>query len=151
MTPASHRRYEANFEGVRLFWYWSERAQADGCRAEEATAQADKELGEARVSFRWGGAQLRAIQRAADWDDANIDHIAAHGVRTDEAEDILYNAPVFLGERLVGDETRMVFVGVTNDGRHLVVSVVQGDDLIRVCTAFPASEKLIRRYEGRGR
>jgi len=35
-------------------------------RAEAAIAQADKELGEARVYFRWGAAQLDAIRRAAD-------------------------------------------------------------------------------------
>lgn len=86
-----------------------------------------------------------------DWDDANVDHIAEHGVVPDEAEDVLYNAPLLLGERLEGDEARLVFVGVTNGGRHLVVSVTQGDDWVRVCTAFPASSKLVRRYEGRKR
>ena len=50
------------------------------------------------------------------WDDANVAHIAEHEVLPEEAEDVLYNAPLFLGERRTGGEDRMVFVGVTNGG-----------------------------------
>jgi predicted DNA binding CopG/RHH family protein len=43
-----------------------ELSPAQATRATEAIAQADKELAEARLSIRWGGAQLRTVQHAAD-------------------------------------------------------------------------------------
>jgi uncharacterized DUF497 family protein len=87
-----------------------------------------------------------------DWDDANIGHVAEHGVSTADAEDALYNAPLFLGDRTTGDEIRLVYVGVTDDGKHLVVSVMAlADERTRVCTAFSASETLTRTYKGRSR
>jgi predicted DNA binding CopG/RHH family protein len=38
----------------------------EAARADAAVAQADKDIDEARVYIRWGAAQLRAVQRAAD-------------------------------------------------------------------------------------
>jgi len=68
-----------------------------------------------------------------DWDEQSLEHIARHGVRDYEAEEvILFGKPVFQKSR---DGIYVAF-GVTQEGRYLlVVFVAKGHGLIGVITA----------------
>lgn len=81
-----------------------------------------------------------------DWDQANIDHIAKHGITPDEAEQVVHNDPVDLTLQLRDGEERTPQVGETNAGRILVVITTWRGRLIRVVTAFPANVALRRLY-----
>ncbi len=72
-----------------------------------------------------------------DWDDANILHLAEHGVMPEEAEEVI------LGETLESDfensdggEDRWSYVGETSRGRVLQVVITIRGERIRVVTAF---------------
>jgi uncharacterized protein len=82
-----------------------------------------------------------------DWDNANIDHIAGHGVSPTEAEDAILD-PDRIGApaRSTPTEKRRGIVGATEQGRILFVSYTFRDGAFRVVTAFDASEPLRRRY-----
>ena len=81
-----------------------------------------------------------------DWDDANIAHIAAHGVSPSEAEEVIANQPLDLDYELREGEMRLRQVGRTAAGRILtVVSTFRGD-LTRVVAAYPASKFLRTLY-----
>lgn len=77
-----------------------------------------------------------------DWDDANIAHIARHGVTPAEVEKVLAGASIALetGERR-GEERHME-LGETARGRLLVVVWTWRLGTVRVVTAFPAKRKL---------
>jgi uncharacterized DUF497 family protein len=83
---------------------------------------------------------------AFDWDDANTEHIARHGVSRDEAEQVIENEPIDLFLETVDQEERFTSVGHTNKGRFLVVVTIVRATRIRVVTAFPASERLTNLY-----
>ena len=82
-----------------------------------------------------------------EWDDANEEHIAEHGIMPDEAEEALsdahrknqpaYNTPT---------ERRRGVLGATEDGRILVVIYTYRRGAIRVVTARDANEAERRRY-----
>ncbi len=82
-----------------------------------------------------------------DWDDANADHIARHGVTPEEVEEALndrhrmsstaYNAP---------DERRSAVIGATLDGRILFIVFTRRRGTTRVVTAWDANYKECRRY-----
>lgn len=83
-----------------------------------------------------------------DWDDANQEHIALHGIEPEDIDDAFadrhrkganaYNVP---GER------RHAIVGSTEDGRLLYVVFTRRAGAIRVVTARDASAQERRRYE----
>lgn len=86
-----------------------------------------------------------------DWDDENRAHVGAHGVTPEEAEQVFENDPFDLEFQTVGDEERVLQVGVTNLGRFLLVASTWRDERLRVVTAFPASpgfQKLYLREKG---
>ena len=56
-----------------------------------------------------------------DWDDANRSHIAQHGIKPDEAEQVISNRPVDTKVQFRGGEERYLQVGETDAGRILVV------------------------------
>jgi uncharacterized protein len=86
-----------------------------------------------------------------DWDDANVEHIALHGLEPEDVEEAYldprrvpaeaYNTPT---------ERRRAFVGVTDAGRLLRVVYTLRRGMIRVVSAFDAPPQDRRRY-GRGR
>lgn len=82
-----------------------------------------------------------------DWDDANIDQVAVHGVTPTESEDAILD-PDRIGApaRSTATEKRRGIVGATEQGRILFVSYTFRDGAFRVVTAFDASEPLRRRY-----
>ncbi len=81
-----------------------------------------------------------------DWDRANIEHIAKHGVTPAEAEQVVLNDPVDLTLQLRDGEERTPQIGETNAGRILVVITMWRNELIRVVTAFPAKSALRKFY-----
>jgi uncharacterized protein len=81
-----------------------------------------------------------------DWNEANIRHIAEHGISPSEAEQVVLNNPLDLQFQLRNGEERIAQVGETDAGRILVVITTMRDDLIRVVTAFPAKERIRNVY-----
>ena len=81
-----------------------------------------------------------------DWDEANLAHIAGHGVTREEVEDAMSIAPIDLMRQYYEDEDRFVQLGVTSAVRVLVVITTWRGDLIRVVPAYPAPALLQRQY-----
>ena len=81
-----------------------------------------------------------------DWDDGNIAHIARHGVRCDEAEQVIENDPLDIELQLVNREQRTLHLGETSLGRVLYVVATMRKEKIRVISAFPADRKGRRFY-----
>ena len=78
---------------------------------------------------------------AFDWDAANTAHVARHGVRPDEAEQVLSGASLPLEAEERSGEERHAELGETASGRVLVVVWTRRRRRIRVVTAFPANRK----------
>lgn len=76
------------------------------------------------------------------WSDANINHIAKHGVTPDEAEQVILNDPIDLKFQHRSQEERFSQIGETDQGRILVVVSTWRMGLFRVVTAFPAKKRL---------
>ena len=71
-----------------------------------------------------------------DWDDANVTHIAEHDVAPEEAEEVILGDPLDVGFDLVDGEERWSYVGETNDGRILWITITLRGNRMRVVTAF---------------
>jgi len=76
-----------------------------------------------------------------DWDDANIEHIALHGIEPEEAEEAATDpqriaAPA---HRAQNGERRQGVTGKTEGGRILTVILTRRGDLFRVVTAREAN------------
>ena len=82
-----------------------------------------------------------------DWDGANRNHIAKHGISPEEAEQVIFNEPFDLMLKQQKGEERTVQVGETDTGRILVVVTTWRQDRIRVVTAFPAKKRIRKFYE----
>ncbi len=72
-----------------------------------------------------------------DWDEANTNHIAKHGVEPYEAEEVVTNDPIDLSEGFRNGEERSEQIGETNNGRILRVLTTLRNSKIRVITAIP--------------
>lgn len=81
-----------------------------------------------------------------DWDEANIAHIARHGVTQEEAEEVIENDPLELKPQLIEGEERFPNIGLTDTGRWLVVVLTERGTKARVVTAFEADKDLIALY-----
>jgi uncharacterized DUF497 family protein len=77
-----------------------------------------------------------------DWDEANIAHVAEHGVTPSEAEEVVANHPLDLDYSFRNGEMRLRQVGETSAGRVLAVITMIRNRRIRVITAYPASRSL---------
>ena len=80
------------------------------------------------------------------WDSANISHIAAHSISTEEAEQVIENNPVDLERQLRNGEERIAHIGETAAGRVLIVIATMRRELVRVVTAFPANKAMRKFY-----
>ena len=76
-----------------------------------------------------------------DWDSANMEHIARHGVTPEEAEQVVQNDPLDAPAAIRNGEVRTVHLGETDAGRLLVVVVTERSSKYRVVTARPAKKK----------
>jgi uncharacterized protein len=87
-----------------------------------------------------------------DWDDANIDHIAEHGVEPEEAEEALGDPRRVPREAYnVAGERRRAVLGTTLNERVLFVVYTLRGRLTRVVTARDADESERRQYRRRRR
>ena len=73
-----------------------------------------------------------------DWDDGNIEHLAAHGVTPAEFQQVLNNDPLDLDYEPVDNEKLYRSVGLTSAGRLLTVVFTVRNGRLRAVTAFPA-------------
>ena len=81
-----------------------------------------------------------------DWDDANIDHIARHGLEPYEVEEALLDPNLLTVTARKTTEHRFAIIGASEAGRILfVVYTLRGDD-IRPVTAREANATQRRRY-----
>jgi uncharacterized DUF497 family protein len=81
-----------------------------------------------------------------DWDEANIDHIARHGVTTEEAEQVVLEDPIDISVDLVEGEERYQQLGMTRRGRILFVVTTWRENRLRVVTAFEPGKDFIDFY-----
>ncbi len=109
---------------------------------------------EARKLLRYELHILRYVRLASEfeWDDANIDHVAAHEVEPDEVEEAFTDSRrVELPAYSTPTERRRGFVGATFDGRLLFVVFTRRGRAIRVVTARDADPPERRSYRRRNR
>jgi uncharacterized protein len=85
-----------------------------------------------------------------DWDDHNIEHIAAHHLEPEDVEEALLD-PRRIGVPAynVRDERRWAALGATDTGRILFIVFTRRQDFVRVVTARPATGREQRRYRSR--
>ncbi len=77
-----------------------------------------------------------------DWDDANIEHIAEHGVVPEEAEEMLLRDPLdYDFDPDDKGEPRWTYLGETESGRILAVVITMRGDRARVITAYDADRQ----------
>jgi uncharacterized DUF497 family protein len=93
-------------------------------------------------------AGVRAIR--LEWDEENEGHIAAHGVRIEEVEEVVYRdaAPTLcLRGRHAGRERRCYCLGRTGAGRYLFcVVAIRGPGAWRCITSRDMTRAERRRY-----
>jgi uncharacterized protein len=75
-----------------------------------------------------------------DWDDANVGHIAEHEVQPEEAEEVMLGDPLDIEFNVVDGEERWSYIGETNEGRILRVTITFRGGRMRVVTAFEPEE-----------
>lgn len=84
--------------------------------------------------------------RDPDWDDQNIQHIAAHHIEPDEVEDICYGRGLM--ERV--GEGKHTILGQTREERYLFIVVAhKGKGCFRVITARDMTDAERRRFQKR--
>ena len=81
-----------------------------------------------------------------DWDEANLAHIARHGVTAPEAEQAITLYPIELEYENVDGEERVLLLGLTAKARLIAVVLTIRCDKIRVVTAYPATRSQQRTY-----
>jgi uncharacterized protein len=86
-----------------------------------------------------------------DWDEANISHIALHGVTPNEAEEVLANDPTDGDEQFEDGEQRYLQIGITNSFRCLVVITTWRGERLRVVSAYPGTSLDRKIYQQRMR
>ncbi len=83
---------------------------------------------------------------AFDWDEANLNHLARHGVTREEFEQAAGNDPMLLDYQNVDGEDRWMGLGASVRLRvlNIVFTIRQGR--VRAVTAFDAVKTDVRYY-----
>ncbi len=82
-----------------------------------------------------------------DWDEANEEHIARHGVSRIETEAVLLDPfALFLDDSIEDGEIRFRQVGSTTRGKLIIVAFTLRGDAVRPITAFDADRFTARLY-----
>ena len=81
-----------------------------------------------------------------DWDSFNLEHIAQHGIRSEEAESALRGATMYVESRKRNGEERLTRIGRSSTGRILYLVTVERNGKTRVVTAFIASKRFRIQY-----
>ena len=77
-----------------------------------------------------------------DWDQANTDHIASHGVSPEEVEQVFGHDEVDIDYDVIGGEERWTVAGETDQARLLIVVYTLREHLVRPVTAYEASNRM---------
>jgi uncharacterized DUF497 family protein len=72
-----------------------------------------------------------------DWDMANVEHIAKHGISPEECEQAYLNGPLVIEQQVRKDENRRLCLGETSGGRLLTFVITERAGKIRFVTAYP--------------
>ncbi len=83
-----------------------------------------------------------------DWDAANVDHVAQHGVTTEECEQAYRNGPLVIERQKRKRERRRLCLGETNTGRLLTFVVTERKGKVRFVTAYPMHPQQREIYRG---
>lgn len=83
-----------------------------------------------------------------DWDAANTEHIARHGVSPEECEQAYRNGPMVIEHQKRRHERRRLCLGETNKGRLLAFVVIERKGKIRFITAYPMHPRQREIYRG---
>ena len=84
------------------------------------------------------------------WIDGNRDHIAIHGVDSEEAEMVVRSAQPPYPEQIGND--KLLVIGQGRGGRYLqVIYVLDPDDTVFVIHARPLTDREKKRYRRRRR
>ena len=87
-----------------------------------------------------------------DWDEANAQHIAEHGISQEEAEEaVLDPQRVPAAVYQVSTERRRGLLGATWAGRVLFLVFTRRVGRVRIVTARDASPREKRRYQSKGK
>lgn len=81
-----------------------------------------------------------------DWDEANIGHIAKHGVKSEQIHEVFANDPVLFHFEYEEGEPRWYFVGHTHSAAVLIVVITERGTQQRVVTARKADKGMVQRY-----
>ncbi len=83
-----------------------------------------------------------------DWDEANVGHIARHGVTPQECEETFRNGPYEEEQQVVTvrGEVRRIAYGMTNRARLLTIPYTQRGTLIRPITAWDMTRPERKKY-----
>jgi uncharacterized DUF497 family protein len=85
-----------------------------------------------------------------DWDAANTEHVLAHEVQPDEAEQAIDDpGALAIAANVHAGEQRFGVLGATESGRLLVVIYTWRGDRRRVVTAYPARPRDREVYDQR--
>ena len=77
-----------------------------------------------------------------DWDEVNVAHLKRHRVAPSEFEEVILAEPLELDLQTEGGEERYKALGITRNGRILVVVWTPRRGRVRAVTAYPASRPL---------
>jgi uncharacterized DUF497 family protein len=83
-----------------------------------------------------------------DWDRANVEHVARHGISPEECEEAYRNGPLVIERQRRKHERRRLCLGETNRGRLLTFVVIERKGKIRFVTAYPMHAMQRRIYRG---
>ena len=83
-----------------------------------------------------------------DWDAANVEHIARHGVTPRECEQAYRNGPLVIERQKRKHERRRLCLGETNTGRLLTFVIMERKGKIRFVTAYPMQPQQREIYRG---
>ena len=81
------------------------------------------------------------------WPHDRVDHIATHGVRPHEVEEVCFGSPLVLRAKRRADNPVYYVLGQTDAGRYLFCVVIRfPDEKGYPVTARPMTEKEQRRF-----
>ena len=81
-----------------------------------------------------------------DWDFENIRHIARHGVTPEEAEEALSGPTLEIPTEDDTAEERLSEIGMTKNGRILLIVTTLRDQRLRIVTAFEPNVRIKKYY-----
>jgi len=86
--------------------------------------------------------------RVLIWPQNRVEHIAAHGVRPEEVEEVCFGNPLVLNAKSQGASPVYYVLGQTEQGRHLFCVVIElPDGKGYPVTARPMTGRERRRFE----